>query len=412
MDVIKCRLAEVETKVRRIRVLEIVGNGEGGGTKCVARIVSDLNPDRYEITAISPEAPWLAEVCAQHGAIYCPLPLLNSRVNPKTYADLAGILARTEPDIISAHGTRAMWYALRAIRTLSRVPRLVYSEHLFSFDARRGIVRWPWIQMESYICRCADMVTTGCEANARFIESKRWKRPDEIAIRHYGIELETFKEQAANRVSKQDLGFTSDLPLVGTVGRLIPQKGMRYWLDAAAQVLKEMPQVQFIVIGDGESRWQLEQQCRRLDIARHVHFLGQDRQPWRILATCDVVAFSSLFEGLQMTAVEALAAGVPTVATRHKGTVEYIRSGWNGLLVAPRDTRALARAILELLRNPALRGRLAARGPDSVAEYHTGTMIAKFDAMYEMLYAKRQLSVEADLPTRLGGTDKLQDRVV
>lgn len=374
--------------MRRIQLVEIVGNAEGGGTKCVARIVSHLDPRRYEVTVISPLAPWLAEVCRQRGASYRPLPLLSSRIKPATYANLTKILAEVQPDIISAHGTRAAWYTLRAMPKLARPPRFMYSEHLFSFDARQGIMQWPWISLEGTICRRAQMVATGCEANARYVESRGWKRPDEIAMRHYGIELDEFMEQARGRISKHDLGLPEDTPLVGTVGRLVAQKGLRYWLDAAASILDVMPQARFIIIGDGELRGQLEQHCARLRIDRQVRFLGADKQPWRILAACDVVAFSSLWEGLQQTAVEALAAGVPTVATRHKGTIEYIRPGWNGLLVAPRDAHALANAILYMLRDPALREHFAARGPQSVAAYRTETMIARFDAAYETLYSQ------------------------
>src|SRR5215472_17251695 len=101
--------------MNRIRVVEIVGNGEGGGTKCVANIASHLNPDRFDITVVSLEAPWLADVCARNGITHRPLPLLTSRLNPRLYAELAKILAQSAPDIVSAHGTRAMWYSLRAL---------------------------------------------------------------------------------------------------------------------------------------------------------------------------------------------------------------------------------------------------------------------------------------------------------
>lgn len=387
--------------MRRIRLVEIVGNSEGGGTKCVARIVRHLDPARFDITLVAPSAPWLAELCRQHGATYCPLPLLSSRMSARLTAALSSILTPAERDVVSAHGTRAAWYALRAMRQLPTPPPLVYSEHLFSFDARQGILRWPWVTMEGYICRRAALVATGCEANARFVETRGWKQADEIAMRHYGIELEDFQEQAANRISKRALGLADDTPLIGTVGRLIPQKGLRYWLEAAAMVVRELPQAHFIIVGEGESRQALERQSERLGIARQVRFLGADPRPWRTLAACDVIAFSSLWEGLQQTAVEALAAGMPTVATRHQGTVEYIRPEWNGLLVPPRDARALASAILRVLDAPALRAQFVARGPESVTKYHTEIMIARFVAAYESLFTRRaRMATSGALPAR------------
>ena len=91
------------------------------------------------------------------------------------------------------------------------------------------------------------------------------------------------------------------------------------------------------------------------------------------------------------------------VATRLNGTAEIVRTEYNGLLVPPRDATALADAILRFLQNPELRERLAARGPESVAEYSTSIMIAKFNAAYEKLYATRSADESATYPARLGG---------
>jgi len=207
-------------------------------------------------------------------------------------------------------------------------------------------------------------------------------------MRHYGIELDVFKEQAAQAMSRQELGFATNDLLIGTVARLVPQKGMRYWLDAAALVARDLPDARFVIIGDGELRASLERQAHHLGISRRVSFLGASETPWRILAACDFVAFSSLYEGLPQTGIEALAAGVPLVATRMKGTEEIIRDGWNGLLVPTRDSRGLAHGMLRLARDPALRAQMHAVGPDSVKEYRTEIMIDRFRQAYERLYAE------------------------
>lgn len=208
-------------------------------------------------------------------------------------------------------------------------------------------------------------------------------------MRHYGIELETFKEQAANPVSRTDAGIPLDAPLVGTVARFVPQKGMAYWLDAAALVEREMPDAHFIIVGDGELRQSLERQVVQLGLSGKVHFWGASDVPWRVMGMCDVVAFSSVYEGLPQTGLEALSAGMPTVATRLKGTAEIIRSGWNGLLAPSRSAPKLAEAILALLQDPATRARMGAVAPESVGEYHTSVMIERFSALYERLYAQR-----------------------
>lgn len=373
----------------RIRVVEIVGNPEGGGTKCVARLVTHLDPSLYAITVVAPQAQWLAKVCAAHGAAYRPLPLRSSRLRPGIYSAVSGILQEVDPDIVNGHGTRAAWYALSALRSCRCAPAVVYSEHLFSFDARRGAMRIPWRLIERYICQHADALATSCGANARWAEAHRWVAPERIIMRHYGVEMDSFREQTQHAISRDELGIPAPVPVIGTVGRLIPQKGMRYLVAAMAEVTRQVPEAVLLVVGDGELRASLEAQCRRLGLGAQVRFLGAHAAPWRLLATCDVIAISSLFEGLPQTGLEALAVGKPVVATRMNGTEELIRSGENGLLVPKRDAHALARGIVQLLRDPQMRARFAARGPQSVAAYTTESMIAQFDAAYQHLYRAR-----------------------
>jgi glycosyltransferase involved in cell wall biosynthesis len=376
-----------ELSVQRIRVAEIVGNAEGGGTKCVARIVRNLSNEHFDFLVVSPESPWLAEECARRGARYHPFPIASSRLSRGRYQELADILEREQPLIVSAHGTRAAWYAVRTLSGRFR-PKLMYSEHLFSFDARRGVARLPWTFVERSICRHADAMATACGANADIAVTRGWIGPDRIVMRHYGVELDEFAEQARGRLARADLGIADDVPLIGTVGRLIPQKGMRYLLDAATRVLLHHPRAVFVIVGDGELRSSLEEHARLAGISNNVRFLGADRKPWRILANCDVIAFASLFEGLPQTCIEALSIGMPVVATRLKGTAELVTPESNGLLVPARDARALADGISRLLADRGLARRLGDAAPSAVTEYTTERMAERFERAYEMLAAE------------------------
>ncbi len=134
-----------------IRVVEVVGNIEGGGTQFVAALLRRMNPSRFQVTLVAPEAPWLADLCADVGAHYRALPLLSSRTNSGVRRRLGIILGVAEPDIVHAHGTRAAWYATRCMPAQLRTPALVYSEHLFSPDARRGLAKLPWYGLEWYL---------------------------------------------------------------------------------------------------------------------------------------------------------------------------------------------------------------------------------------------------------------------
>jgi glycosyltransferase involved in cell wall biosynthesis len=375
--------------VKRIRVVEIVGNADGGGTKCVSRLVQNLDPARFDLLVISPDSPWLARVCQQRGARYQSLPIFSSRLNWKTYRELARILGDAQPDIVSAHGTRAAWYTLLALKQSVHMPRIMYSEHLFSFDAREGVAKLPWLAIERYICRRVDALATGCDVNARFVESRGWIDPSRVAMRHYGVELEDFVAQSRHRVPRAELGLPERVPVIGTVGRLIPQKGIRYLLDAMVKVLAVYPDAILLIAGDGESWAELNSYSQRLGLAGHVRFLGATSQPWTALANCDVIAFSSLYEGMQQTCLEALAIGLPVVVTTMKGPVEYVESGRSGILVPPRDAQSLADGIIQLLNDPDLRQQFALAGPVAVQEYRTDWMIERYRLAYERLYGER-----------------------
>ncbi|HEX8035513.1 MAG TPA: glycosyltransferase [Ktedonobacterales bacterium] len=374
---------------RRIRVVEVVGNGEGGGTKCVARIIRHLDPARYAMTVVAPNSPLLAQACAERDAQFIYLPISQSRVQRQGYAQFAKILSELQPDVVSAHGTRAAWYTLRALKSSTATPRIMYSEHLFSFDARRGVMRLPWIALERYLCQHVDALATACAANARRAETSGWIDSQRIVMRHYGIELEDFHWQAEHKMPRAELDLPENALVVGTVGRLIPQKGMKYLLQAAAMVLKVRPNVIFLIVGDGELRDTLKAQCQRLQISDNVRFLGASAQPWRILANCDVIAFSSLFEGLPQTCIEALTVGSAIVSTRMNGTAELITDGYNGILVPTHNANALAKGILDLVNDPELRQHFRERAPQAVRDYRTETMVSHFDDAYRSLYAQR-----------------------
>jgi glycosyltransferase involved in cell wall biosynthesis len=262
---------------------------------------------------------------------------------------------------------------------------LIYSEHLFACDARRGLARLPWLLLERALCRRATAVTTSCKANARRALANHWLPAANLRLTHYGIDLAAIRAQAAQPTTRAALGVPEDAPLVGTVGRLIPQKGLRFLFAAIPTLLQSAPAAHVLVVGDGELRGALEAQCRALGIAERVHFLGASDQPWRLLAACDVIALPSLFEGLPLTTLEALAAERPVVAADVGGTAEVIIPGRTGLLVPPRDVAALAKALARLLAQPDEDARMQREAAAVVAPYDLPPVVAALSQLYQEL---------------------------
>lgn len=369
----------------RLRVVEIVGNSEGGGTQIVTALIASLDPRHFDVTLIAPASARLAALCAGTGAAYFPLPLLSGRTNSAVQHNLDALLDTLRPAVVHAHGTRAAWYARRSLRGHPERGALLYSEHLFSFHARQGIAALPWYVLEWLICRDAAALTLTCRANARL--ASRWfgVGPEKILLEHYGIDQAAFQGQAAHPVSRAALHIPEDAPLVGTVGRLIDQKGIRYLVDAAAQVLPTRPDTIFLVVGDGVLRAELEAQCQRLGVASNFRFVGAQRQPWRLLANCDLIALPSLYEGLPLTVLEALCVGLPVVATPVGGTPEVIREEQTGLLVPPRNAKALAHALARVLNDGDLRASMRQQSAAAVRPYDLQSTLLAFANIYRQM---------------------------
>jgi glycosyltransferase involved in cell wall biosynthesis len=366
-----------------IPIVQVVGNSDGGGTGFVVDIMRRLDPSQFHFTLIAPHSDWLVDACARVGATFRPVPLMSSRLSAVLSREFRSIVADTAPMIVHAHGTRAAWLATRSLSRGASAPALIYSEHLFSMDARRGPFKLPWYAIERAICRRADFITTGCDANANRAVRYGWATADRIAVRRYGIDQAAICAQGAQRLTRTDLGLSSDALLIGTVGRLIPQKGFTYLLQAMKSVIAHHPRAQCLIIGDGPLQDTLEEESRKLGIVEQVRFLGARASPWSTLASCDVIALPSLFEGLWLALIEALTLGLPVIATDTGGATEVLVTGRNGILAPTRSASALAAELIRLLDDPALQEAFRAAGPRSVAGYDLGPVMAGIEAMYQ-----------------------------
>jgi glycosyltransferase involved in cell wall biosynthesis len=197
-------------------------------------------------------------------------------------------------------------------------------------------------------------------------------------IYNAGVEADLL-EKAREKLSADELPKTR---LVVSCGRLKELKGFAYLIDALAEIRKTVP-ASLWIIGEGDERAALEERIRRHDLQHAVRLLGFQHNPFKYMAVADVFVLSSLFEGFGNVIVEAMACGVPVVATDCPyGPGEIISDGKNGSLVKPADASALAAAILRVLNDENLSRKLSVAGKDRANDFNAHTIAAEYGELF------------------------------
>jgi len=282
-------------------------------------------------------------------------------------------------------GLIALWRALRAER-----PAIFHAHLSWPFACKSG-VRAAWLAGVPAIVGTAQLYLAPVDGRRPPLVLGLYRRilaVSEEVKRRYAAELgvpartlvvvrNAIRMPAAAPVRSAALRATlvDGRPdfVVLTPARLHPQKGHTYLLQAAAQV----PDATFVLAGDGPLRTDLEAEARDLGVAGRCVFLGQRADVPALLAAADLFVLPSLFEGLPVSVLEAMAAERPVVATAIGGTDEAITSEESGLLVPPRDPAALASAIRRLQADPALARRLATAARARVAREFSSEVMAR-----------------------------------
>jgi len=216
-------------------------------------------------------------------------------------------------------------------------------------------------------------------------------KSDNVFLIYTGVDSEKFsakfpeEEKGALRTN---LGFDKS-PIIGSVSRLSPVKGLRYLLLAMKDILREEPQAHLLLVGEGPSKDCLMELAKRLGIENSVFFALNTTETERFLSIIDVFVFCSLEEGLGLSLLEALASGKPCVASNVGGISSIIEDGKSGILVPPKDPHALKDAILKVLRDKNLKRSLSEKGSVLVKEKFTlNNMIDQVAGVYERAIKK------------------------
>jgi glycosyltransferase involved in cell wall biosynthesis len=205
----------------------------------------------------------------------------------------------------------------------------------------------------------------------------------------YGVRLTDLEVSLDPATIRAELGIAGFV--LGVVGRLEEQKGHRHLLAALPEIIQEIPDLTVLLVGEGKEGAALRRLVQELGLGSRVHFLGTRRDLPRLFRAMDLVVQPSLWEGLPLSLLMAMGAGLPVVGTRVSGTTDVVEDGENGILVAPGDSQALVPAIIELYRQPETSRRLGEAARLTVAEKHSQeAMLRRLEQIYLKILEKKK----------------------
>lgn len=373
---------------RRLRVAHVtLGLDMGGLEKMLVEFARHADPDRFDLRFVSLTGRGdLGNSIENAGWPVIPMDA-PSGFRPGLIVQLGRLFRLWQIDVVHTHDDRPLIHAAPASR-MAGASCIIHTRHGQSPHLTR---RQTWLVnlasrfVDHFVCVSEDAarrtIQHGVSANrVRTI----WN----------GIDIDHFAF----------VGPSLRGPIV-TVARLSPEKGIDQLIRAAALAIRETPVLRVEIAGDGPCRADLQCLARQLGVAEHVRFLGQVQDVAGLLARASVFVLPSVSEGVSLTLLEAMARGLPVVATRVGGNVEVVVEGRTGNLVPAQDARALADAMQRLWLNPELARDMGMEGRRRVEQYFDiRRVVADYEALYsgsDRVQVKRAACLSPRVPSSL-----------
>jgi len=345
----------------RLRVLEVVGNAIVGGMEnWVERLLQRLPRERFDVTVLCPfDSPFTTRLRALGLDVFiAPMP---DEPPWSTVQMASAIVTSRSIQLLHAHLPKAHLLA-SLVGRLTGVPVVVtvHARHLTALDLELHRLAGSHI---SVVCQPAYFHALGLGVDV-----------SKLSCEPNGVDTDAFRPRlhCADVVLQHDrpdapaglrsaLGLSDDVPLVGFVGRLSPEKGPEVFVAALLLLQARCPTAHAVLVGDGAMRAELQAQALRLGLAGQVHFAGVRSDMPAVYNALDVLVSCSHSEAMPLALMEAMASGVANVATYVGGVPDIVEHGHSGWLVAPGDVNDIAARVADLLEDPAARARMAAQ---------------------------------------------------
>ncbi len=381
--------------MRRIKILHVYKsfNVYNGLIEILLILAERLDPERFDLNVCvyrydgTPFGDKFEKLGGKIHSLHIPKSIYNE---PKEFISLYKFLKKFRPDIVQTHVLKANLYGVLASR-MAHVPVVIATEMTLKNIAHTPVTRLrdriihPAVSAVLNYCDCF-MVTS------KFIKQE-WYREDKahkFEVIYPPFNLSKYEAaQTGNSARSQDGRIN-----IGYVGRLSEEKGVDLLLESMIHVHKKVKGAHLIIAGTGPIEARLKAQVKALGLDRSVVFTGYKENVFEIMKDFSIFVLPSRTEGCPIVVLEAMAAGLPVVATPVGGTPELIRESQTGLLVPYGKSRALADAILELIEDPGKAQRLGERGREmAFSEFHPSNFVEHMEDLYLRLIANKKVTL-------------------
>lgn len=368
-----------------IRVVHILPRlCQDGPSRGVAQLARAMDRTRFDVRVCS-----LSAATASWDGL--PVRSLNcdSVLDLRTLTRLRAVLREWSPDIVHTHLARPDWYGRIAAASL-HVPVIcttIHNEDDRAYDSEfGGVVRRVAEAANRITARSAQAIIAISEGVREYAIERQKQRPERIVLIPNGVDVDEFRPAPRSSYVRDLCGFPVDAIVVGTLARLVEQKGLPALIEAAAIARRTRPELRFVVAGSGPQEAQLRQLIAERGQEDAFRLIGQCDDVPSFLSGLDVFTLPSLWEGLGLALLEAMAAGLGCVATDIGGPRDAVTNRVNGLIVPPADPVQLASAIEELAASEPLRSAYGAAARETAINHFSSRVMAEqYMRLYERL---------------------------
>lgn len=405
-----------KTSSNPLRIMLLISNLKIGGAQEVVRTLCDYFPEKGYQTVVCTfeDGPLRKEIeragipvvilpARQHSILALPLFLWDML---RIRNAIAAIVDKHQINILQTQLVRGLDFLVLTLRpgrklmvfwTFHNALFVLRPEHLPRFRWLLGFKRWAHSQLYRWTARWVNGMIVVSEDVKKAIHEYAGALHGKVSVIPNSVDIKRYNQEIDREAVRKELGLSPGHQVFAVVATFKKQKGHRYLIEAAASLISQFPDIRLLLIGDGELRDELKAQTKALGLNEHVHFLGLRTDVPKLLGASDYFVLPSLWEGLPVSLIEAMACGLPVIATQVSGTKDVMIHNQTGLMVPPGEVEALKDAMLQFLANQELAQKMGEVARKRVTESFSAEQQAN---AYLSIYQKEWKAFQSTLANR------------